>query len=568
MPVRFPVPSLAVDAQRRAAILQEIDGGARLGRNYIVLVLLSCVIATVGLVQNSGAVIIGAMLIAPLMGPIIAFALALVYGDPRRVVRSLSTLLVGGMTAVALSAALGRLVGAVGTFDFSLLGLPAEILSRTQPTLFDLAVALAGGTAAAYALVQPRLSAALAGVAIATALMPPLCVVGIGLSQGQLAIWGGALILFLTNFAAIVFSGSAIFALAGFLPESSARRHPLLSGARLVNLLLLLPVAILLTAFTINIARQAQQSAAIRGTLNQALRPYRHASLVNVDQTTEGDALSIVATVRSPISLTLGEARTIEAALAARLRQRVALQLLVVPLTSLDPLNPPTFTPTATSASTGTSTAQPSAPFRGTPEPPSSPQRIAPTTGLAPAMIPTGRTPRPSPRSPPQATRSLIATATSISSATYTPRPSATVIPPEAPPATMTATPSPSAIPTASRTPRPSATPSATGTPLPAATTTRTPSATPTQTPVPTATPIAYAVVGGTGGLGVYARRSPGLAAAVVAALPDGILVQRTGRQVRRDGYIWVQVVLSDGRVVWIPQVYLVSYRTYRLPEQ
>ena len=82
---------------------------------------------------------------------------------------------------------------------------------------------------------------------------------------------------------------------------------------------------------------------------------------------------------------------------------------------------------------------------------------------------------------------------------------------------------------------------------------------------MPTATPVTYAVVGGTGGLGVYARRSPGLTA-IVAAVPDGTLVQRTGLQVRRDGYQWVQVVLPDGRVVWIPGAYLVPYHAFIRP--
>ena len=335
---------VSIDAARRAEILQEIDQNAALGQNFLVLVLLSCVIATFGLIQNSAAVIIGAMLVAPLMGPIIAFALALVYGNPRQAARALGTLAIGAAIAVALSAALGGVVTVVGTVDFGVDGLPSEILGRTQPSLFDLAVALAGGAAGSYALVQPRLSSALAGVAIATALMPPLCVVGIGASQGSIATWGGALLLFLTNFVAIVFASSAIFALAGFLPAAGARRHPLLPGARLVNLLLLLPMVALLTVFTISITQQTQTTAAIRDTLTRELRRHRNTSLVGFEQATNGDALQIAATIRSPATLKLAEAIRIEEALAARLRQRVELKLLVVPVTSLNPLNPPTVT--------------------------------------------------------------------------------------------------------------------------------------------------------------------------------------------------------------------------------
>ena len=92
------------------------------------------------------------------------------------------------------------------------------MLARTRPTPFDLGVALAGGAAAAYALAQPKLSAALPGVAIATALMPPLCAVGIGVAVGNLEVALGALLLFLTNLAAISFAGIMVFVLLGFRP--------------------------------------------------------------------------------------------------------------------------------------------------------------------------------------------------------------------------------------------------------------------------------------------------------------------------------------------------------------
>ncbi len=187
------------------------------------LAMLSCIIATFGLVLNSGAVIIGAMLIAPLMSPILALSLALVRGDARGMLRAFVTLLVGVGVAIGVSALLGRFVS-TSEFNF-LTELPEEVLARTSPTLFDLTIALAGGLAASYALAQPRLSPTLPGVAIATALMPPLCVVGIGISQGQAEVRDGALLLFLANFVAIVFSSAVVFALVGFGPLSMRRRQ-------------------------------------------------------------------------------------------------------------------------------------------------------------------------------------------------------------------------------------------------------------------------------------------------------------------------------------------------------
>ena len=97
--------------------------------------------------------------------------------------------------------------------------LPTEVLARTHPTPFDLGIALAGGASAAYALAQPHLSATLPGVTIATALMPPLCTIGLGLALQRANVVIGASLLFLTNLSAIAFAGIIIFALLGFRPR-------------------------------------------------------------------------------------------------------------------------------------------------------------------------------------------------------------------------------------------------------------------------------------------------------------------------------------------------------------
>ena len=151
--------------------------------DFLLLVLLSCSIATFGLITNSVAVIIGAMLIAPLMSPILALSLSSVAGEPRIYRRALLALIEGALLAVALSAIL-TWITVILPFGF-LTELPSEVVSRTRPTIYDLGIALAGGAAAAYALAQPHLSAALPGVAISTALMPPLCTVGIGIALGR-----------------------------------------------------------------------------------------------------------------------------------------------------------------------------------------------------------------------------------------------------------------------------------------------------------------------------------------------------------------------------------------------
>lgn len=146
--------------------------------DYFVLVFLSCMIATFGLLIDSAATIIGAMLVAPLMSPILGIGLASIRGDTFLLRNAAVALIRGAILAIVLSAVLTRIND---WLPFTTLQeLPAEVMARIKPSPIDLGVALAGGLAAAFALAQPELSAALPGVAIATALMPPLCEVGVG----------------------------------------------------------------------------------------------------------------------------------------------------------------------------------------------------------------------------------------------------------------------------------------------------------------------------------------------------------------------------------------------------
>src|SRR5512146_271085 len=205
-----------LDPDRQAEVLKELDVASSPGFDFFLLVVLSCAIATFGLITDSAAVIIGAMLVAPLMSPILGLSLASVAGEQRMFRRALVALLEGVILAVLFSAALSWFAQAL-PFDV-LQVLPNELLSRTHPTPFDLGIALAGGGAAAYALAQPRLSAALPGVAISTAIMPPLCTVGIGISLANWGVVFGAGLFFLTFLAAISFAGILVFALLSFRP--------------------------------------------------------------------------------------------------------------------------------------------------------------------------------------------------------------------------------------------------------------------------------------------------------------------------------------------------------------
>ncbi|HEY2824757.1 MAG TPA: DUF389 domain-containing protein, partial [Gemmatimonadales bacterium] len=170
---------------------RRIRANAELSPESLWLVACSAVLASIGLDQDSAAVIIGAMLISPLMGPILAVGLAVGTDDRDLLERAARELFVATVAALAISTIY---------FWLSPLAQPtAQIASRTRPTLLDVGVALFGGVAGIVAGSRRVPSLALPGVAIATALMPPLCAAGFGLATGRPAYFFGALYLFLLN---------------------------------------------------------------------------------------------------------------------------------------------------------------------------------------------------------------------------------------------------------------------------------------------------------------------------------------------------------------------------------
>jgi uncharacterized hydrophobic protein (TIGR00271 family) len=176
-----------------------------------VLLVLSVVIATGGVLSDSTATVIGAMIVAPLMTPIMASALAVVVGDVRRLGRSLLLVVIGVGTAIGLSFVLAAISPIVVDATTN-----SQVAGRISPRLSDLAVALASGAAGAFALSRPNVSDSLPGVAIAISLVPPLCVVGVMFANGDPSASTGAMILFLTNFLAILVAGGGTLAIMGY----------------------------------------------------------------------------------------------------------------------------------------------------------------------------------------------------------------------------------------------------------------------------------------------------------------------------------------------------------------
>ncbi|MEP7358485.1 MAG: DUF389 domain-containing protein [Anaerolineales bacterium] len=369
------LPSLS--AERRVEVHRQLLEAASPGFDFFILVVLSCAIATFGLMTDSPAVIIGAMLVAPLMSPILGLSLASVSGQRRMFERAVVALVQGAGLAVLLSAGLGWL-GRVLPFDV-LVDLPRELLARTHPNPFDLGVALAGGAAASYCLAQPRLSAALPGVAIATALMPPLCVVGLGLSLGRADVWQGALLLFLTNLAAIGFAGVAVFLSLGFRPLPAGARSLGLPREMLISAGLVLLVTVPLVGSTLRFVDQARRQRAIQAIIADEVSQRLVAQLVGAEVTDSANGLQLDITVRTGQPPGYAAVVALQTALAGRLQRPVTLQLIIVPITRLDPLIPPTPTATATAGPSATPTVTSTATPTRTPITPTATDTVTPT---------------------------------------------------------------------------------------------------------------------------------------------------------------------------------------------
>jgi len=184
-----------------------------------VLLVLSVIIATGGVLTDSTATVIGAMIVAPLMTPILAAALAIVTGDHRGISRSLLIVAAGIGVSIGLSWLLGLASSTVVTTANS------QVAGRIAPRTTDLLIALASGAAGGFALSRPNVSDALPGVAIAISLVPPLCVVGVMLANGDPSSASGAMLLFLTNLLAILIAGGGMLAVMGYGRAALGQRH-------------------------------------------------------------------------------------------------------------------------------------------------------------------------------------------------------------------------------------------------------------------------------------------------------------------------------------------------------
>ena len=275
-----------VGTVNQAEVINARREDCEMSPRYLFMLAMSAGIAILGLLLSSPAVVIGAMLLSPLMGPIIGFGFALATGDYDWMKQAGWSLLVGTVLSIVLSALI--------VVASPLQTVTSEIAARTSPNLFDLGVALFSALAGAYAMIRGR-EGTIVGVAIATALMPPLAVIGFGLATTNWTVFSGSLLLFFTNLMTIALTAAVMARLYGFRTTLSPKH------TRLQNLLIAVAfvgLAIPLSLALWRVAEQANDTRLINGAIRAAFDNRARPSQIDIEFRSR--PIAVTATVLTP----------------------------------------------------------------------------------------------------------------------------------------------------------------------------------------------------------------------------------------------------------------------------
>lgn len=318
---------LKLSVEEKAIITENIVLEIETTPLYWVELIISVVIATFGLLQNSVAIIIGAMLLAPLLRPIKGLAFAITTGQPRYFGKALWMLFFSIVMAV-FSAYLVSLI-------IPLKIETSEIIARTAPNLLDLLIAVAAGVVAILSLYFKKLSENIAGVAMAAAIMPPLAVTGIELALANTGAMWGSFFLFLTNLFAILTVGVVIFLMYGFLPSQKDFKQRV---GRVIAILFILlafiafPLVSSLTHISDEIALQSQATAIFESSIKMS---YPGIALDELNIVEFNDKLvKISGVLKVPLDVDFGleDQQKVRSYLVDEFERRVDLELELIPV--------------------------------------------------------------------------------------------------------------------------------------------------------------------------------------------------------------------------------------------
>jgi len=286
--------------------------------SYVVLLSLASVLSTLGLLSGSTATVIGAMIVAPLMGPIVGMSYALAVANRRLLKRASLTLTLSAIVSVASAAAICLFVG--------LRSLNPEIMARTEPTLIDLVVAMAAGAAGAFTKSRQHIANAFPGVAIAVALVPPLSAIGIGLVYGYGEVFWGALLLFVTNLAGTIFSGILILLWQEYGSLKKAQRGIIAT----VSILAIVGIPLGFSLRELRLQANARQQ--IESLIRQEVGALEGVYLRDLQIEDRGDRVFVEIELAAPGEVVEADLAPIRAFLDREVERPVSAMVRVIPL--------------------------------------------------------------------------------------------------------------------------------------------------------------------------------------------------------------------------------------------
>jgi uncharacterized hydrophobic protein (TIGR00271 family) len=303
------------------AVIKDVAQEVDISAGYFLTLTLANLIALSGLITNSAPVIIGAMLISPLMGPILSFGFAFITGDRQIWRRSVKK--------IAVSVVLTIAVAALASMVSPLREITQEILSRTRPNLYDLVIAFLAGSAGAAALcTKHNYLTIVPGVAIATAVIPPLSVAGFGAGTGNVNILLGGFFLFFTNFVAIIISTSLVFYLYGFRPRAVTGQDVSMLRKRIAFLAFVLVVISIPLVYTLHASvAEIQTRRIVARQLRGGFDREKKSRLSAFDYAKKEDAVDVNAVINTIDYLNEADVVGVEKSLSEALSRTVRLNV-------------------------------------------------------------------------------------------------------------------------------------------------------------------------------------------------------------------------------------------------
>ena len=307
----------------------EVDSNLEFSFEYFLQFIFAAVIATLGLIKDSNEVVIGAMLICPLFWPIIGIVTGLITTRKHVLEKSLNILVQSVALAICLSLFIAWIIPNTG--------ITAEIKARVNPTMIDLLIALASSIIGVFLIYSPKAPTAVAGVAVSLSLLPPLCVAGIGVLLGIWQVFWGGFLLFLANFAAIVFFGMFTLYLLGFRPHHGVEKERWRMGL-LVSSIFLILISIPLSIFFVKSIRQERIKDSVNYILDKTIKtidPDAEIDKLNIEFDDTG-ILTINSNIYLPVSkyITVAKEKELNSQLEAKLEFPVNLNLSFVNVSS------------------------------------------------------------------------------------------------------------------------------------------------------------------------------------------------------------------------------------------